>query len=60
MLSLNDDQRRIVADSDRKAKNEYLGQAPNINNPGVKSHEKYKQFVDMINNIHKGDVKAAH
>jgi hypothetical protein len=21
---------------------------PNINNPGVKSHEKYKQFADSI------------
>ena len=48
----------MIADMDRKAKIDYLGTAPNINNPGIKSHEKYKTFVDMVNNIHKTDVKA--
>lgn len=43
---------------DRKAKIEYLGQVPNINNPGIKSHEKYKNFVDMVNSIHRSEIKA--
>ena len=33
-----------------RAKQEYLGAIPNINNPGVKSHEKFKSHVDVINN----------
>jgi hypothetical protein len=36
-------------------KNEYLGGVPNINNPGVKSHEKYKNFVDVITSVAKGE-----
>jgi hypothetical protein len=55
LLSLSTDQRRIVAESDGKTKKDYLSQAPNINNPGVKSHEKYKQYMDSMNA--KGDVK---
>ena len=43
---------------DRKAKIDYLGTVPNINNPGVKSHEKYKNFVDMVHNVHKSELKA--
>lgn len=58
LLSLTPEQRRSIADNDRKAKIDYLGTAPNINNPGIKSHEKYKNFVDMVHNIHKTDVKA--
>jgi hypothetical protein len=57
LLSLSTDQRRIVAESDGKHKKEYLAQAPNINNPGVKSHEKYKQYMDNMNASAKGDVK---
>lgn len=51
LLSLTAEQRKLVADNDRKAKQEYLGQVPNINNPGIKSHEKYKNFVDMVHNV---------
>ena len=58
LLSLTAEQRRSIADNDRKAKIDYLGTAPNINNPGIKSHEKYKTFVEMVNTIHKTDVKA--
>ena len=58
LLSLTAEQRRVIADNDRKSKIEYLGTAPNINNPGIKSHEKYKNFVDMVHNVHKSDVKA--
>lgn len=58
LLQLSTEQRRMIADLDRKAKVDYLGTAPNINNPGVKSNEKYKSFVDMVNNAHRGDVRA--
>jgi mannitol-1-phosphate/altronate dehydrogenase len=58
LLSLSSEQRRVIADNDRKAKVDYLGTAPNINNPGIKSHEKYKNFVEMVHNIHKSELKA--
>ena len=58
LLSLSTEQRRVIADNDRKAKIDYLGTVPNINNPGIKSHEKYKNFVEMVHNIHKSELKA--
>lgn len=58
LMSLSAEQRRVIADQDRKAKIDYLGTAPNINNPGIKSHEKYRSFVDMVNNIHRSELKA--
>ena len=58
LLSLSAEQRRTVADMDRKAKVDYLGTLPNINNPGIKSHEKYKNFTDMVNSIHRNELKA--
>lgn len=58
LLSLNSEQRRTIADMDRKAKIEYLGTSPNINNPGIKTHDKYKSFVDMVNSVHRSEVKA--
>ena len=27
-----------------RAKNDYLSNSPNIGNPGVKAHEKYKRY----------------
>lgn len=59
LLALSSDQRRIVSDQDRKAKIEYLGAQPNINNPGIKLHEKYKSFVDMVHNVHKTELTKA-
>ena len=58
LLSLTPEQRRIIADQDRKAKVDYLGTAPNINNPGIKSHEKYRNFVDMVHNVHRSELRA--
>jgi hypothetical protein len=54
LLSLSADQKKIVMDNDKKAKNEYLGTIPNVNNPGIKSHEKFKNFVDVIGTLTKG------
>jgi len=45
LLQLTPDQRKVVQDNDRKAKQEYLATPPNINNPGVKGHEKYQAMV---------------
>lgn len=58
LLSLTAEQRRIVADQDRKAKVDYLGTVPNVNNPGIKSHEKYRSFSDMVHNVHRSELKA--
>jgi hypothetical protein len=58
LLSLSSEQRRTIADMDRKAKVDYLGTVPNINNPGVKSHEKYKNFADMVHSAHRSELKA--
>ena len=41
-----------------RAKNEYLSTAPNINNPGVKSHEKYKNFANMVASVGRGGEVA--
>lgn len=48
LLSLNADQKRIIADGDRKAKQEFLQQVPSINNPGIKTHQKYKSFASQV------------
>ena len=48
LLSLNADQKKVISDSDKRDKQAFLAAVPNINNPGVKSHEKYKQFADSI------------
>lgn len=41
-----------------RAKSEYLATPPNINNPGIKGHEKYKNFVDTVNSANRSEVKA--
>jgi len=41
-----------------RTKNDYLTTAPNINHPAVKTHDKYKAFAHMVQNIHKTEVKA--
>lgn len=48
LLSLNADQKKVISDADKRDKQAFLAAVPNINNPGVKSHEKYKQFADSI------------
>jgi len=41
LLSLTDEQKKIVADNDRKFKNEFLAVAPAISHGTVKNSEKY-------------------
>jgi len=47
LLALTTEQRKIIAENDRKMKNEFLTQAPAINHGAVKMNEKYKSYVSM-------------
>ena len=58
LLALSSAQKKLIADQDRKQKNEFLTRAPKINNAGVKAHEKFKAFNTMVQNATKGDVSA--
>ena len=48
LLSLSDEQKKIVGDNDRKLKNEFLASAPHIAHGTVKNHEKYKSYMQMV------------
>lgn len=48
LLALSADQKRAIADNDRKAKEEFLNAMPQINNPGVKMNSKFKSYVQSI------------
>lgn len=48
LLALTADQKRAIADNDRKAKEEFLNAMPQINNPGVKMNAKFKSYVQSI------------
>jgi hypothetical protein len=45
---LNADQRAIVSENDRKAKNEFLNLAPAINHGTIKMADKYKDYLTMV------------
>lgn len=48
MLSLSDEQKKIVGENDRKIKNEFLATAPHITHGSVKNHDKYKSYMQMV------------
>ena len=48
LLSLSEDQRKLVAENDRKMKNEYLAAAPHITHGTVKNNEKYQAYMAMV------------
>lgn len=48
LLALTADQKRVIADNDRKAKEEYLNAIPQISNPGVKMNAKFKAYTQSI------------
>lgn len=48
LLSLNADQRAIVSENDRKAKNEFLGQAPMLTHGTLKETDTYKDYMAMV------------
>ena len=48
LLQLTDEQKKIVAENDRKLKNEFLATAPAIAHGGVKMTPKYKDYMGMV------------
>lgn len=52
LLRLSDEQKRIIAASDRAQKEEFLTQQPKINNAGIKAHEKFSQYVNTLGGQH--------
>jgi hypothetical protein len=48
LLSLSEEQKKIVGDNDRKLKNEFLAQAPHITHGTVKNSEKYRNYMQMV------------
>jgi len=53
LLSLSEDQKKIVADNDRKLKNEFLAAAPQIAHGSVKNNDKYKNYMTMVQSVTK-------
>merc|ERR1712046_221250 len=48
LLSLSADQRQIVAENDKKMKNEFLAAAPQISHGTIKMSDKYKAYMNMV------------
>jgi hypothetical protein len=47
LLSLSEEQKKIIGENDRKLKTEFLASPPHITHGAVKMHEKYKSYVSM-------------
>lgn len=45
LLSLTQEQRGIVAENDRKMKNEFLAAAPQISHGSIKNSDRYKAYM---------------
>ena len=56
ILQLTDAQKKLIAGQDSSQKVTYLTAVPQINNPGIKGHDKYKQFVDRTENMFKSEI----
>lgn len=48
LLSLTNDQKRIIAENDRKIKNEFLQTPPAISHGSIKGHDKYKHYMKAV------------
>ena len=48
LLSLTAEQKGIVAENDKKMKNEFLAAAPQISHGTVKNSDKYKAYMSMV------------
>ena len=53
LLSLTDQQKHLVAENDKKLKNEFLGAAPAINHGGLKMSDQYKNYVTVAHSATK-------
>jgi len=47
LLSLSEDQKKQIAEIDRRTKNAFIAAAPVINHGTVKTHDKFKQYMQM-------------
>lgn len=50
LLQLTTEQKSIVAENDKKLKQEFLATAPAISHGAVKMNDKYKSYMTMIGN----------
>ena len=48
MLALTDDQKKIIAGSDKAAKTEFLRKAPKVTSAGVKLNPKFIAFCNQV------------
>lgn len=48
LFALTDEQRKQLAENDKRLKNEYLVQPPQIGHGAVKMHYKYKHYMKMV------------
>lgn len=48
MFALSKDQKKFVVDNDKRAKLDYLSQAPNVSSAGVKNSKEYKAIVERM------------
>ncbi len=48
MFALTKEQKKLVVDSDNRAKLDYLSQAPNVSSAGVKNSQVYKDILSRM------------
>ncbi len=39
-------------EDDKIAKGDYLSDVPHVHSPSLKGHEKFKDYVDLLNTMH--------
>ncbi len=50
LLSLTKDQRRILAESDKNQKYDYLSKPPAVKNASLKANSKMREFMEKVAN----------
>jgi len=48
LMALSNDQRKALAESDKRMKNEFLQSPPQITHGAIKMHDKYKSYMKMV------------
>lgn len=51
LLALTETQRNAIANQDRSAKDGYLSAVPQVHSPSLKSHDKFRDFVDLLSQM---------
>uniref|UniRef100_A0A7S3P0L1 Uncharacterized protein n=1 Tax=Euplotes crassus TaxID=5936 RepID=A0A7S3P0L1_EUPCR len=57
LLSINEDQKKAVAQTDGAARDTYLRAVPQISSQGLKNHAKFLKFVHYLTGINRKDIK---